>query len=354
MNRNKRGSAAPKAAASANSRNGMAKKKKNGVQRQLKSAPVAQSRAFKGGQPRFVSSGSNGDVRIVHREYFSDLPGSVAFTATQYAINPGLSSMFPWLSQVAGRYETYHFNRLTFSYETESATSATGTVLLVVDTDAADAAPVSKSDALAYRIKDRGAPWEPFDLATPPLDDAGGMSRKTVRQGSLAANLDIKTYDAGNLFACTIGQAGTTVVGELYVDYDVSLYTPQVQAGSQLAALVSGTAGLTQAILFGTAPTSTGTLPFTINAAGDTMTFNTQCELILRLTVTGTVLSGTMANAGTCTFTGQTAVYNSGATTGIAPCLIRASPGQTFIPSIVATTVSAVNWRIGAYTYSLG
>jgi hypothetical protein len=351
MNRNKKGSAAPKAAAASKSKVGQARK---GKSRQTKSAPVAQSRTFLQSQPRFVASGSNGDVRIVHREYFSDLLGSTAFASNAYSINPGLTVMFPWLAQVAGRFEAYHFNRLSFSFETESATSATGTVLLVVDPDAADAAPVSKSDALSYRIKNRGAPWEPFDLSTPVLADAGGMSRKYVRQGALSANLDVKMYDAGQLFACTTGQASAAAVGELYVDYDVSLYTPQVSAGSPLSLNLDGSGGLTSSVLFGTAPTITGSLPISVSADGKTITFNSQCELLVGFYFAGTVISGSVTNAGTCSFSINTLVVNGGATAASGFGIIRAAPGQTFTPSIAATTVTTALWDAGAYTYSLG
>jgi hypothetical protein len=350
MNRNKKGSAAPKAAAAASKPKNGQGARKGRAGRQLKSAPVAQSRAFVQSQPRFVAAGSNGDVRVVHREYFSDLLGSVAFASNAFNINPGLSNMFPWLSQVAGRFEAYHFNRLSFSFETESATSATGTVLLVVDPDAADAAPTSKSDALAYRIKNRGAPWEPFDLPTPPLADAGGMSRKYVRQGALAANLDIKMYDAGQLFACTTGQSGVAAVGELYVDYDVSLYTPQVVAGSASALRITGSGSLIASTLFGTAATVTGSLPATVSADGKTLTFTTQCELLVAFSVGGTVISGSISNSGTATQTDLGMTYNGAATAGQGAVLIRASPGQTYTPSITATTITGANWRFGAYS----
>ncbi len=352
MNRNKKGQAAPKAARAPKKGGSASQQTGGGRSRQMMSAPVAQSRKFLNSEPQ-ISSSSNGDIRVRHREYFADLSGSVAFATNSFSVNPGLASMFPWLSQVAGRYETYRVNRLRFSYETEAATSATGTVLIVLDTDAADAAPVSKSDALTYKIKNRGAPWQPFDLDAPRLDDMGGLSRKYVRQGSLAANLDIKTYDVGTLYPCTIGQANTNVVGELYVEYDISFYTPQIIPSVTQSAKISDTAGLASNVMFGTSPTITGSLPISVNATGDTLTFNSECELYVNATFAGTVMSGNLANAGTCTFTAQTAVYNSGATTGSAPCIIRASPGQTFIPSVTATTITSMNWRLADYQYSL-
>jgi len=52
--------------------------------------------------------------------------------------------------------------------------------------------------------------------------------KKFVRTAGLAANLDVKTYDAGTLFVGTID--GTAVNwGKLWVEYDITLYTPQLQ-----------------------------------------------------------------------------------------------------------------------------
>jgi hypothetical protein len=58
----------------------------------------------------------------------------------------------------------------------------------------------------------------------------------------LASNLDIKTYDVGNLYVCTEGQASTATVGYLYIDYEVVLKTPQLNFDDVLlgGAIASG------------------------------------------------------------------------------------------------------------------
>lgn len=53
--------------------------------------------------------------------------------------------------------------------------------------------------------------------------------RHFVRTGALAANLDVKTYDAGSMFLFTNdGSAASS--GKLWVDYDIELINPQLSA----------------------------------------------------------------------------------------------------------------------------
>jgi hypothetical protein len=95
-------------------------------------APVSYGNIQKIGKPRITTS-SNGDTRIVHKEYLGEVTGQTAFTSTTYRIQPGSFKTFPWLAAVANRYEKYRFNRLRFCYETDCATTVAGTVMLIPD-----------------------------------------------------------------------------------------------------------------------------------------------------------------------------------------------------------------------------
>jgi len=179
-----------------------------------------------------------------------------AFTVATIPINPGQATMFPWLSAIASRFESYRFNRLRFLYETEAATTLGGTLVLAVDYDASDNAPATKQQALAYKSSVRSAPWAPCEL-----DCEGGDLRKLsshyVRQGGVPSLTDRKLYDQGNLFVISQNvSTASALLGELYVEYDVELLTPVYDASSAAnGSLIAGanTVGQAAATPFGTA-----------------------------------------------------------------------------------------------------
>ncbi len=195
----------------------------------MEEAPVAMMRISRTGVPDVSGSPYVGDgrIRVRHREYLADVAGSVAFAATGYAINPGLATSFPWLSNLAKNFESFLFRRLSFEFETQKSTATSGTVMLAIDFDAADAAPTTKTALMTYHNAVRSAAWAECQYRSDGADLRKFGVQRYIRTAALAANLDIKTYDVGNLYVATQGEADTTAIGELYVVYDVELITPQ-------------------------------------------------------------------------------------------------------------------------------
>lgn len=167
---------------------------------------------------------------VTHREYIQDVTAADAnFRNNTLSVNPGLATTFPWLSAIAGRFESYLFRRLHFIYEPICPTTTPGAVMMAVDYDAADSAPTSKVVLMAYRGAVRSAPWNitRFDATRGDLRKFG--VQRFVRTTSNPANTDLKTYDVGNFQIATQNTPGTpTTLGELYVEYEVEFYTPQI------------------------------------------------------------------------------------------------------------------------------
>lgn len=218
---------------------------------------------------------SDGSRCITYREYIQEIAGSVLFSASQFSVNPGLSSMFAWLAGQALFYQQYRFKRLRFLYETEKGSSTNGKVMFAFQQDATDPVPTNKQELLENEFKAGGSPWQEFCLSVPmnKQNFALGLLR-FIRGGDLSANLDQKTYDIGQLIVAVQGMADATVVGELYVEYEVELMTP-IQSTAVLTAALSKTiTGVSpaDASFFGAAPTDTGGLDAT--ATVNTITFN--------------------------------------------------------------------------------
>jgi hypothetical protein len=165
-------------------------------------------------------------------EFIQDVKGSVAFSVgANLAINPGQVATFPWLSQIASRYEKYSFKRLRFYYKPMvtqyTANYNTGKVMMNCDYDASDPAPSSKQQVEDSDPHVDGMPYQSFSFVLNPKEMNGMTSdAHYVRTGGLPGGTDIKTYDVGNLFVSTVGQADTGSIGELRVEYDVELSVP--------------------------------------------------------------------------------------------------------------------------------
>jgi hypothetical protein len=193
-----------------------------------KSAPVSKTIITKTTKP-MITNRQNGATNIKHREYIADFSVTNSnFNINKYPINPGLNAVFPWLSSVASRFEYYTFHKLKFIYQPICPTTTPGSVMLAVDYDAADPTPNDKIVLMSYAGAMRTSPWTETVFDSSSMDRSNFTTKRFVRQGPVGQN-DVKTYDVGNFFLASISTPATpTALGELYVEYDVSFYTPNL------------------------------------------------------------------------------------------------------------------------------
>jgi hypothetical protein len=253
----------------------------NSLQKQ-QSVAAAYSTGQSSQPPRI--NATRDSARIVHRELVASVIGTTAFTVlSQLSLNPGIAATFPWLATQAQSWEQYHFNKLKFCYYTRTGSTTPGSVQLIPDYDAADAPPASEQIASSYEDVSEDVPWKDIecDLRQQAMHPMG--PKKFIRSAALAANLDIKTYDVGTLFVGTLD--GTAVNwGKLWVEYDVTLYSPQLNpagSGSQLSQHFAGASNPTPttANILGAAPVSTGSN--LVSVAGSVVTFNQAGRFLL-------------------------------------------------------------------------
>jgi hypothetical protein len=266
-----------------------------GAQRQ-ESVAAAYSSGQRSGAPRIQAS--RDQVRIVHRELIGSITGSQAFAVAQTtALNPGLSASFPWLSTQAQSWERYRFNKLRFCYYTRTGSNVPGSVQMVPDYDASDSAPVSEQVASTYEDVEEDAPWKDIECELRPSALHALGPSKFIRTGGLLPNQDIKTYDAGNFFLATTD--GTAVNwGKLWVEYDVTLMTPQLPPGGGgviSAQAITGTTPTTASIL--PTPVTIGNSSNIVSVVGEVVTFNQagQFEVVLLTQATTATVTGNPA-----------------------------------------------------------
>jgi hypothetical protein len=172
-------------------------------------------------------------------ELIETVLGSVAFTCTQFNVNPANSTTFPWLSKIAQLFERYEFEQLSFHFGHDVSGFATqgqtGLVYLSALYDAAAAQPQSVTQIEAT---------DPFVPCMPNQDSCLRMDKKSMfpsnepkfcLQGNPPGGTDIKTYNCASLFVSTTGMANATEIGKLRVRYRVRLFDRILDA-SQAAA----------------------------------------------------------------------------------------------------------------------
>lgn len=306
-----------------------------------RSAPVAISQFQTSSRPMFstLADGSDLRIRVRHREFIADIPGSVNYGVNSFPINPGIPSVFPWLSNVAQNFESYQFRDLCFQYRTESPTSSAGKIILSVDWDAADAAPISKLQQFEERTKAEDAVWANFDLVCDKQDLAKFGTQRYVRNAlplPAVGAVDIKTYDVGNLFVGRQGESGTTVIGELWVCYDIELMTPNVPLVT--SEKITAATAISNVQIFGSAPVQTGAL--IANASVNTLTFPFSGQYAVDMILTGTTPVVTVIG-GTATQS-ATAFNVSSATQNATSVLVNANSLDTLVYTVTGTVTASV------------
>jgi len=336
--------------------------KKGGGGMSRVSAPVATARKGKVATAAKIAGNPyapGGSMRVSHREYIGEVLGSTSvFLNTKYPINPGMAVTFPWLSSVASDFEEYSFSKLAFHYEPEKPTSAAGYVMMAIDYDPADAVPTTKQQLAAALGAVRTPVWSNV------RDDAASSQLKKqqslyLRSGTLASNLDIKTYDQGFLNIAVGNCADATFIGELWVEYDVTFRVPQLNQSAELIAsslAIAGGGTISLAAPFGTVPVYIGGLDIAASAA--TLTFNTVGSFLVMVPITGTVIvsASVPVYTGTAAATSHIAMrITTAATAGVFSFTVQVTArGQTVIIDLTgdATTVTASNAYISSYLVS--
>lgn len=183
-------------------------------------------------------SGSGG-TRITHREYVKDIVVPTiptAFDNTSYTINPGNPLLFPWLATIASQYQQYEFLGCVFTFKTLSSDitggGALGAVVLATNYDVLEAPFSSKitMENTQYTVSAKPSQSQIHCLECDPSQRVTKLQYiRGVNSGNTVSQ-DARFYDMGNFQVATQGLPGLpgTVLGELWVTYDIMLHKPEV------------------------------------------------------------------------------------------------------------------------------
>lgn len=139
------------------------------------------------------------------------------YTGVAGAINPGIASMFPWLSGHANLYEMYRFKKLVFRFKTVAPTTAAGQVMLGFDSDPADIAPADAAQLSQFSKYADGPVWQKLSISC-PCDQTW---RYVAQSANVDTGRDSRLVHMGNFFAAVGDTANANSIGYLEAEYVV-------------------------------------------------------------------------------------------------------------------------------------
>jgi len=249
----------------------------------------------------------------------------------------------------------YRLHMLRYHIVPNKGTAVAGVIMLSPQRDPADATPATELAMCQY------PGTKEYPLGDTSSNPAGRMMTAITgptgwlytRPGTLASNLDVKTYDAMDLLVGVAGTADTSTVARLWVDYDIEFCTVQPNSAvGQVGSLIG--VPVNSANLFGSttvSPTSSSKLACTANT--NTITFSNVGEYFVSLYAIGTVISALSSSGSSATVTNGLVSAGTNQTTARNTMAVRVTaPDQTLVLTCTATTVTTFAATITNADYS--
>lgn len=191
------------------------------------------------GATRKSSKSTGSCVVISNREFITnivsgdDYGGSSGFATDVFAINPGMAETFPWLSSVAGNFETYTFKRLRFYFVSTSGDIASNTALGNVCQTVQYNSAATPFENMKRQMNYEGSVVTVISGSSGLYVKTSGGSvpnrRLWVRDTPIELGRDPRLFDMGLLQVSSEGAPVFGVIlGQLWVEYQICLYTPKL------------------------------------------------------------------------------------------------------------------------------
>jgi hypothetical protein len=220
-------------------------------------------------------------VVVRHKEFVTEVRGSTTFSVKRsFDLNPGLHQTFPWLAAIASNYQQYRIKGMVFHYVPSSGTavsgtnSSLGTVMMQTSYRATDEPPSSKVEILNEYWSTESVPSQAFAHPIECNPAENPFNVQYVRTSALPSAENQLMYDLGTTHLAVSGQqADDTVLGDLWISYEIELKKPVVASSvSQRSYLCRGVANSgTLSSLLGSMDFTSGNLELT--AAGNQLNF---------------------------------------------------------------------------------
>jgi len=183
--------------------------------------------------PTFAPSEHGSRVR--HREFIGNIispPTPDVFNNTSYRLAVDNKTLFPWLAELAARYQKVKYHGMVFYYKTTSTDyNNSGTVQLAVNYNATEEEYTSTAQMLNSMFSTSTKPSvsaaAPIECDPNTMPKGGYYVRHPL---SVNSDTDLRMSTVGTLNVATEGLTlpSGTVLGQLWCTYDVELLYPYV------------------------------------------------------------------------------------------------------------------------------
>jgi len=195
---------------------------------QYKDVPAAK-------QATFQQSGLN--ILVEHTEMIGNLAStSVNFemlgasaSFPGYDLNPGNSILFPWLSTVAGSFEKYQFEKVSFELQAKNPSTAGGSSYMGFDYDWNDPVATNVTQLMINRGAKSGSVWGSYSIDIDVNRLNMDVPYRYVVDVTRTADAGRLVY-GGYLMVATSGNASVTF--DLFVKYRVRLILPALHSSA--------------------------------------------------------------------------------------------------------------------------
>lgn len=178
----------------------------------------------------------------------------VLTSLAELGANVGLTKSFPWLSNVAQFFDKFILHQCKFEYVPSTGSTTQGTVALCPTYKSDESTEgVTKADLLDRAGSSRSATWQSNSCSLDPKKCTAALKSHFVRTGEVA---DKKVTDPARIDVLVETPASDdgSDVGELWVDYDVSLEVPKgktdERSGSAAMIKLQGASGSAKTLTF--------------------------------------------------------------------------------------------------------
>lgn len=279
-----------------------------------------------------------------HLEPLRTISGSVAASVTSIRLNPGLSEAGPWCARMARNFESYEVRSLRVHYFTRAGTSKTGRVVLAIDYDALDSVPTSFLQVANYEDAAIDSAWKDITL-TSKVGNLMKVKERFIRDEYSVSDQDLRLSDIGRLHIWVEGMDDASAVGDVFIEYEYILKTPQVDESSfgVEGGVITGANTMTAANPLGIAPVEDSSNRGLDVNTSSVITFTVPGTYQVNVLAGGTGLSGlSLTGAANVTATGNTATANAAATAVTRNwSVVVTAPNSTAALAAAGTTVTS-------------
>lgn len=197
--------------------------------------PLAYSNSTKMKAPKIKYSG-DGNIVICNQELAIEVKTLTTTQTTNdfnlivFHVNPGLSTVFPWLSSMARNYVSYQFEALELVYVPRNTVTIPGSAMIYAEYDPSASRPENRRDFLNRKKAEEVQVFKQMDFKADPVDLHKEKSHY-VRVAAPLTGQDIKLLDTCIFYFAYQGTSPNTVIGDLFWKYKCKLITPTLHLG---------------------------------------------------------------------------------------------------------------------------